>query len=209
MELALHARYQAKRHPMDRTLVERTLLVDLENVQGIDLSAVPVDAGVMIFYGATQKKLPEALVVQAQPLGSRLKWVRIAGQGPNALDFHIAFYLGQILADRPSAECVVLSRDQGFDPLIRHLQSLGRTCRRVPILKDAFPNRQRAETDHFARLLMLLRKEKSRPTKRKGLSGKVKSWFPDLTEDVRLALIQRLFEESTVRESEKLLTYVL
>lgn len=194
---------------MDKTLAERVLLVDLENVQRIDLSAVPIDARVMIFYGTTQKKLPEALVVQAQPLGPRLKWVKIAGQGPNALDFHIAFYLGEILTDQPSTECVILSRDAGFDPLTRHLQSLGRTCRRVTQLKDAFPNRQGEETDHFARLLMLLRKEKPRPTKRKGLAGKVKSWFPNLTENARLALIQRLFEESTVRESEELLTYVL
>lgn len=194
---------------MDRTLTERVLLVDLENVQRIDLSAVPDDTRVMVFYGITQKNLPEGLVVQAQPLGPRLTWVKIAGQGPNALDFHIAFYLGQILTHRPNAQCVILSRDGGFDPLIRHLQSLGRACRRVANLKDAFPNRLRMEADHFARLLMLLKKEKSRPAKRKGLAGKVKSWFPNLTDDERLALIQRLFEESTVRESEEILTYAL
>lgn len=194
---------------MDTTLTDRVLLVDLENVQKVDLAQVPVDAQVMIFYGVTQKKLPEELVVQAQPLGPRLKWIKIAGQGPNALDFHIAFYLGQILADRPASECAILSRDTGFEPLMRHLHALGRTCRRVSTLKDAFPARPRAAADHFARLLRLLKKEKSRPTKRKGLAGKVKSWFPDLTEDARLVLIQRLFDESTVRESEKLLTYDL
>jgi hypothetical protein len=53
---------------------ERVLFVDLENVQKVDLKQVPVSARVMIFYGITQKKLPEELVVQAQPLGSRLKW---------------------------------------------------------------------------------------------------------------------------------------
>jgi len=37
----------------------------------------------------------------------------------------------------------------------------------------------------------------------------VKSWFPHLTEVERLALIQRLFDESRVRESEKLLAYDL
>lgn len=29
-------------------------------------------------------------MVQTQPFGPRLKWVKIAGQGPNALDFHRA-----------------------------------------------------------------------------------------------------------------------
>lgn len=188
---------------------ERVLFVDLENVQKIDLSLVPIDAGVMIFYGITQKKLPEDLVVQAQPLGPRLKWIKISGQGPNALDFHIAFYLGQTLADSPTSECAILSRDTGFDPLMRHLQALGRACRRVTVLRDAFPAPKDTAADHFTRLVMLLKKEKARPTKRKGLAGKVKSWFPQLTEDAQLALVQRLFDESGVRESEKLLTYDL
>jgi hypothetical protein len=186
---------------------ERILFVDLENVQKIDLSCVPAGARVMIFYGITQKKLPEELVVQAQPLGPRLKWVKISGQGPNALDFHIAFYLGQELASRPDSECAILSRDTGFDPLIRHLQSLGRACRRVNSLKQAFPVQESVEIDHFARLVTLLKKERARPKRRQGLAGKVKSWFPQLAEDARLALIRRLFDESRVRESEKVLTY--
>jgi len=142
-------------------------------------------------------------------LGSRVNWVKISGQGPNALDFHIAFYLGQELASNPSAQCAILSRDKGFDPLTRHLQALGRTCRRVSSLKDAFPTRTHGQTDHFARLVALLTKEKARPTKRKGLAGKVKSWFPMLTEELQLTLIQRLFAESLVHESENVLTYDL
>jgi hypothetical protein len=190
-------------------MANRVLFVDLENVQKVDLSAVPADTRVMIFYGVTQKKLPEQLVVRAQPLGSRLRWVKISGQGPNALDFHISFYLGQILADGPGPECVVLSYDTGFDPLIRHLQSLGHACRRMTSLQDAFPSGQPPEGDHFADLLVLLKKEQSRPRRRKGLAGKVKCWFPQLTEDARLALVQRLFDKNHVREAEKLLAYNL
>jgi hypothetical protein len=191
-------------------LTERVLLVDLENVQKIDLSQVPGDARVMIFYGVTQKKLPEELVVQAQPLGVRLKWIKISGQGPNALDFHIAYYLGQELARNPALECVIFSRDTGFDPLVRHLQALAHACRRVSSLKDAFPAEQRAaRTDHYTRLLMLLKKEKARPIKPKSLAGKVRSWFPHLAEDERLRLIQRLYKETRVRESNNTLTYEL
>ena len=188
---------------------ERMLLVDLENVQKIDLSCLPIDARVMVFYATTQKRLPEQIVVQAQPLGPRLKWVKISGQGPNALDFHIAFYLGQELASRPHTECVILSQDMGFDPLIHHLQGLGHSCRRASSLTGAFPPGECSEVDHLARLVTLLRKEKARPAKRKGLVGKVKSWFPQLTEDDRLALIQQLLDKSLVRESEKGLTYDL
>ncbi|HEX5462232.1 MAG TPA: PIN domain-containing protein [Steroidobacteraceae bacterium] len=188
---------------------ERILLVDLENVQTIDLSRVPPNARVKIFYGTTQKKFPARLVVQAQLLGPRLKWIEISGQGPNALDFHIAFYLGQELTGNPDCECTILSRDTGFDPLISHLVALGRKCRRASSLQEAFLAEEHLETDHFARLVTLLRKEKTRPARRKGLAGKVKGWFLHLSESERLALVQRLLDESLVRESENVLTYHL
>ncbi len=191
-------------------MTDRVLFVDLENVQKIDLSLVPDDVRVTVFYGTTQKKLPDTLVVQAQPLGVRLTWLRISGQGPNALDFHIAFYLGQELASRPQSHCAILSYDHGFDPLVRHVQSLGKTCSRVESLEDAFPSKRSPDRAvHFKRLVLLLKKEKARPTKPTGLTGKVKSWFPNLAENERLALIERLFKESRVRESDKVLTYDL
>jgi hypothetical protein len=186
----------------------RVLFVDFENVQKINLARVPVDARVMIFYGGTQKKIPEELVLQAQPLGDRLKWIKISGAGPNALDFHIAFYLGKELATNGASECTILSRDTGFDPLVRHLQAGGQMCRRVRSLEDAFVVRgPAADSDHFTRLLALLKKETARPAKPKSLAGKVKSWFPTLPEGDRQALVERLFKESRVRVSENSLEY--
>ncbi|MFT3906788.1 MAG: PIN domain-containing protein [Steroidobacteraceae bacterium] len=188
---------------------EQVLFVDLENIQKLDLATVPAGAHVMVFYGITQKKLPEELVVQAQPLGTRLKWIKISGQGPNALDFHIAYYLGQQITRNPQSECVILSRDTGFDPLVRHLTSLGHLCRRVTSLRDAFSARSVGTEDSFPRLLALLRKEKSRPSKLKGLTGKVKSWFPKLSDEERDALLKRLFSDSYVQESGASLIYSL
>jgi hypothetical protein len=190
-------------------VIEQVLFVDLENVQKLDLTMVPASAHVMIFYGVTQKKLPEELVVQAQPLGARLKWIKISGQGTNALDFHIAFYLGRQLTQSPKSECVILSRDAGFDPLVRHLASSGHACRRVITLKDAFPLRPSGTGDSFSRLIALLQKEKSRPSKLKGLTGKVKSWFQKLPDEERDALIKRLFSESYAQESGASLIYSL
>ena len=190
---------------------DRVLLVDLENVQTVDLAKVPDDAEVMVFYGIAQKTLPEQLVVQAQPLGTRLKWIKISGQGPNALDFHIAYYLGKALTERPKAQCAVLSKDKGFDPLIRHLHGLGHTCRRVASLKDAFPADSAPATkapavkaavaapvDNYARLLTLLRKEPKPPVTRKKLVNKVASWYLKLGAPEHQALVQRLFDEGLV-----------
>jgi len=192
-------------------MARSVLLVDLENVQKVDLNRVPPEAHVMIFYGITQKKLPEELVVQAQPLGTRLTWIKISGQGPNALDFHIAYYLGREFALHRDARCAILSRDLGFDPLVRHLQTQDLECRRVATLKDAFPAEVTRATmaEPFDRLLKLLAKEKQRPLKRKSLEGKVKGWFQTLSAPEQAALLQRLINEGHVRESGKTLVYDL
>lgn len=155
--------------------------------------------------------------MQAQPLGTRLQWIKIAGQGPNALDFHIAFYLGRAFTERPQAHCAVLPKDKGFDPLIRHLHGPGHTCRRVASLKDAFPAPAApaakaavaAAPDDYARLLKLLRKEKEPPPKRKSLDGKVKGWFLQLGAAERQKLVQRLFDEKLVAEAGKGLVFSL
>ena len=192
-------------------MADRVLFVDLENIQKIDLVKVPGDVRVMIFYGMTQKKLPEELVVQAQPLGTRLTWIKMSGQGSNALDFHIAYYLGQEHTRNDRSECVILSGDTGFDPLIRHLLSLGRNCSRATSVASAFPKPDRvAESEAFSRLVMLLKKEKDRPVRPTGLSNKVKSWFPHLTSEKWQGLEQRLVKESiVVRVPGKSLTYNL
>lgn len=189
---------------------DRVLFVDLENVQRVDLSQIPADARVMIFCGAAQKKLPTDLVERAQPFGSRLQWIKVPGQGPNALDFFIAFYLGKEMSIRPKSECVILSGDAGFDPLMRHLQALGHTCHLVSALKEAFPTRPvSSEKDPFTHLLTLLKKEKTRPTRLKGLANKIKCWFPQSAESARKALLDRLISECRVRESGKTLIFNL
>jgi hypothetical protein len=63
--------------------------------------------------------------------------------GRNALDFHIAYYLGSTSAAATSAESFLISKDTGFDPLMRHLKSKGISCQRltsvgdIPGLKEA------------------------------------------------------------------------
>ncbi len=77
----------------------------------------------LIFVGATQAKLPFEVVSAIQRMGERAQYVKISGTGPNALDFHIAFYIGEIAAQDPTAFFHIISKDAGFDPLIRHLKA--------------------------------------------------------------------------------------
>lgn len=107
------------------------LLIDYENVQKVDLSKLPSDALVRVFVGLMQKKVPTLLARQAQVLGPRLEWIQMEGQGSNALDFHIAHYLGRFVLEHPKARHVILSKDKGFDPLVKHLNGQGFRCERV------------------------------------------------------------------------------
>jgi hypothetical protein len=119
--------------------MQQILLVDFENVPKVDLSAVPAGVVVPFFFGAAQKSVPTDFLKAALKLGERFLPIDIAGAGRNALDFHIAFYLGEYLATHHSAHCVILSRDKGFDPLVRHLQDRGFAVRRAATLEEAFP----------------------------------------------------------------------
>src|SRR5256885_10083930 len=110
---------------------DSVLLVDYENIGKIDLGAIPAGVRVPFFFGASQRSVPTEFLKAALKLGERFVQIDIEGQGKNALDFHIAFYLGEYLARSPQSPCVILSRDKGFDPLIKHLVKRGFAVRRA------------------------------------------------------------------------------
>ena len=192
-------------------MTERILLVDYENIQAVNLALLPRDIKVRFVLGGKQGNLPTDLVVDAQAIGDRFAYVRILSVERNACDFCIAFYLGEYLTKNPKAECVILSKDKkGFDPLVRHLVAeRGYLVRRVSAQKDAF-RADAASTpgSNFERLTALLKNDKAQPRRRKGLEGKVKSWFSTLPAEEREELVKRLFDEGLVSESDKLLTFV-
>ena len=113
------------------------LFVDFENVHSFDLTSLGEDVKVYVFVGRQQTKIPFELVTAAQQRGEFLEWIQIAGQGRNALDFHIAYYLGDLNRTVPKEVAfTVLSKDTGYDPLVRHINDLGRKCSRINSLKE-------------------------------------------------------------------------
>lgn len=119
------------------TVKNQHIFIDFENVQPKDLALLKGrDYKVMIFVGATQAKLPTEFAIAAQALGPAAEYVQIDGSGRNALDFHIAYYLGSTSAAAASGESFVISKDTGFDPLMRHLKAKGISCRRLASIGD-------------------------------------------------------------------------
>lgn len=99
------------------------VLIDYENVQVQSLALLKEDHfHVIIFLGKTNTKLDKSLVIQIQQRGERARYVELQTSGKNALDFHIAYYMGQLSASDPTGFFHVISKDTGFDPLLQHLK---------------------------------------------------------------------------------------
>lgn len=130
------------------------VLIDYESVQPEDVSALKQDHfRVIVFVGARQTKIPFKTAAELQQMGSNAEYVKISGTGPNALDFHIAFYIGQFAEKDPGAYFYVVSKDAGFDPLLNHLKTRKfgalrvKTARDIPLLKAGTP---RSTADRIA-----------------------------------------------------------
>jgi hypothetical protein len=109
------------------------ILIDYENVQVQSLALLKGEQFfVRVFLGPNNTKLPVELVTAMQQLGSRAEYIVLETSGSNALDFHIAYYLGVLAAADPAGYFHIISKDSGFDPLIRHLRS-----RKISISRSA------------------------------------------------------------------------
>lgn len=189
---------------------ERILLVDFENVQKLDLSRLQDDFQVTIFVGDGQKNIPFDLVKDTQRFGEHLEWLRIEGTGSNALDFHIAYYLGRLCEQLPKAQYYILSKDKGFDPLIRHLNKNGLSCTRINSLIELESPQRSSEDPNYKRVVELLGKieKKARPRKRTTLSQHIASMFQKkLSEGEVDRLMDMLFMSGMISESNKVLSY--
>ena len=108
------------------------LLVDFENLKpsAADVALIRSEEyRLWVFHGPHQNKFEAALVKAWQPLGGRVNFAQSSKQGKNALDFHIAFKLGELFADERKtgrrASYVVVSGDGGFEPLFEYMRTQG------------------------------------------------------------------------------------
>ena len=115
------------------------LLVDWENVRptGDVLKVlVPEGTDVWLFHGPHQKLDDTG---HRQAYGDSVTLVPRSGAGRNALDFQLTYYVGYIAARQPDATFVVISNDQGYDPMLAHACELGFKAWRCGHAKPAAP----------------------------------------------------------------------
>jgi len=191
------------------------VLIDFENVVPDNLELLNQEwIRVRLFVGKNQTKLPFPMVKAIQKLGSRAEYVEMAGTGHNALDFHIAFYIGRISATDKDAYFHIVSNDTGFDPLIAHLKSEHIFADRVSsigeisaLAKANAVSKSPEEKIDFAKE-RLVKPNATRPRTRKTLTSHVATMFlKTLSEEDVDTIVEGLFKCGCVREDGKRLVY--
>lgn len=192
-------------------MTQKLLLVDFENVRQVDLARLDDSFQVIIFVGASQKSVPIDLVASAQKLGTRAEWQQVDANGSNALDFFIACQLGRVMEQGSRPQCIVLSKDKGFDPLLRHLSKKGLSCKRINSLMELDPKAEvQSEDPNYRRVVEVLGKseKKSRPRKRNTLSQHISSIFQKKLAQPEIdRIIDILFANKMISETNNAITY--
>ena len=191
------------------------ILIDFENVQPKNLEVLANHPfKVFVFVGANQTKVSFDLATSMQQLGNSAEYIKIAGNGPNALDFHIAYYIGEIAAKDDKANFYIISKDTGFDPLIKHLKTKKIKVQREKVLAD-IPllkvTNAKTTDDKIAAIVKKLKSMgNSRPRKVLTLSNTIKNVFnPKLKDSEVSPLVNHLKQLKYIAVNENKVSYKL
>jgi hypothetical protein len=193
------------------------VLVDFENVQPKDLALLSGrSCKIKIFLGTHQGKIPVAMARALQAFGPDVEYVQAGGSGKNAVDFYIAYYIGQLVAMAPDAHFHVISKDTGFDPLIKHLVAQGIACRRsisisaIDLASAAKPGSESIQSRAEAVVANLAKRKSAKPRTLKTLRSTIKAFFgSQLMEDELDRIIEQLTASGALTIADDKVQYEL
>jgi len=164
------------------------VLIDYENVQPTDLALLKDGPfKVKVFLGPTQSRISVSLATALHALGENAEYVLLEAAGHNALDFHIAYFIGDLSRQDPAGFFHIISKDTGFDPLIKFLKSRGIFSQRstsitdIPYFKPSLPATESGQVE--VAVADLVRRKASKPRTKKTLLSTLHALFKkELTE---------------------------
>jgi len=147
-------------------------------------------------------------------LGTGRSILKLTGSGPNALDFHIAYYLGELSAADPTGHYHIISKDRGFDPLVRHLKSKNIRVRRESDLAEIpdlrIPKKAKKDDKIDAIVKNLVSRGQSRPRKVKTLQNTIGNLVSETLSEAELAaLIDELQKRKLIVVNKGNIKYTL
>lgn len=191
------------------------VLIDYENVQPATMEALDREhLQVIVFVGANQAKVTYEVASVLQRMGERASYIKITGNGSNALDFHIAFYLGRLAAQEPDAYFHVISKDTGFDPLIAHLKQMKILTNRLKSVAD-LPHVKATSCQSPAErasvvLTRLVQMGAAKPRTLKTLSSTIHALFMKSLSEVEVGdILEELTQKGIVVANQAKVSYVM
>lgn len=191
---------------------EEYLYIDYENVQDVKVNIIKETIKVRIIVGNDQTKVPIELVQKTQPFGNAVEWIKVNGKGRNALDFFIAFFLGNDVATDREKTFIIYSKDTGYDPLINHLKKNGIKAKRIVSFQELCQNKAvKIDEAGIKRVKDNLTKvaANKRPKKRSSLTGFINSLLKGTPKQDIDNIIEDLFIKKIVYEENGIIKYSL
>ena len=168
------------------------ILIDLENVQPNNLSLlIGHPFQIYVFVGENQAKIPFDLASTMQQFGENAKYIKISGNGKNASDFHLAFYLGKLATADADGCYHIISKDTGFDPLVKHLRKdkirifRHTDITEIPILRISTAKNMNEKIEAVVK--NLIGRGQSRPRKVSTLSNTINSIFTEKLNEAEMS----------------------
>jgi len=196
-------------------LATNYVLIDFENVQPKNLELLTTQPfKVFVFVGASQTKVSFDLADSMQLLGNDARYIKIAGNGQNALDFHIAYYVGELAAKDKEAQFHIISRDKGFDPLIKHLRSRKIRIQREKDLAEIPLLQISTTTSNDEKIAAIVKnlggRGQSRPRKVKTLENTINTLFTKkLNKNELASLVKELQKRKLIVVNQSNVSYKL
>lgn len=208
-------------------MASKYALIDLENIQPVSLKKLKDENyQLKVFVGANQAKISVELAEEIQQFGENAQYIRLQNSGKNALDFHIAFYMGQLASSEPACQFLVISKDTGYDALLKHMRELGikanRSAAAVNAAQATLHSQPKSDSSKKSPAQMsmpervqfavkhLRKAGKAKPAKLTTLAADLHSKFQKkLTENAVQQLITELLKQGIVIDDQGSITYKL
>jgi hypothetical protein len=190
---------------------KKIILVDYENIQNISDLGKLSGYDLKILVGNNQTKIPIEVVTSLQKYGEAVTWLQVSGQGKNALDFFIAFFLGKFIEQNKYEEYNVVSKDGGYQPLIDFLNKNGTKAKLVTAVKQLTGNyKEQQASVEVKELIENVRKMpvNTRPKKRKSLIAHFDNAFKKSKTHLQIEeLVEEMFILRVISEINGLIKY--
>ncbi len=182
------------------------VLVDFENVQPRNVGLLQGGPyKIKVFLGAHQAKISLDIARALQAFGPDAEYIQIDGNGSNALDFHIAYYIGRLAIENPGASFHIISKDTGFDPLIQHLKAQKIICQRFNSIADIFPDKAAKPVSILEKVDTVIdnltKRKSAKPRTVKTLRSTINALFVKQLSDEEL---DKIIEQLTKRKAIKI-----